>query len=212
MSEPLCTEKKTRRQEQTEERREQLLQVALEVFSEKGFRAATIKDIARAAGVADGLLAHHFGNKAGLVRAVVERFCMNEEMSEALQGLQGRSVRETLYGMGRAYLDVMSRHRPYMTLVISEAIRDPEVAAVSGQLMAEGLAGARAYLEAQAAAGQLRPHDSEVVIRTLQSATLWFFLMNERLAPAMPPLDADRFLRVMTDAILDGIAAPDSRP
>lgn len=39
---------------------------ALALFAERGIEAATIRDIARAAGVSSGLVRHHFGSKEGL--------------------------------------------------------------------------------------------------------------------------------------------------
>nr|MCR5661372.1 TetR family transcriptional regulator [bacterium] len=51
---------KTSREEHAEARREQIIQAALKVFSEKGFLAATNKDIAAAAGIAPGLIYHYF--------------------------------------------------------------------------------------------------------------------------------------------------------
>lgn len=50
-----------------------LLDAAEAVFCEHGFSAATTSRIAAGAGVTKSLLHHHFGSKAGLWRAVVER-------------------------------------------------------------------------------------------------------------------------------------------
>src|SRR5579871_543324 len=52
----------TRRTQQAEERREQLIDTALRVFAEKGWDATSIPDLARAAGVAQGLMYHYFSN------------------------------------------------------------------------------------------------------------------------------------------------------
>jgi len=50
-----------------------LLDAAEAVFCEQGFSAATTSRIAAEAGVTKSLLHHHFGSKAGLWQAVVER-------------------------------------------------------------------------------------------------------------------------------------------
>jgi len=43
---------------------------ALELYAERGEHAASIRDVGRHAGVAPGLVRHHFGSKDGLTRAV----------------------------------------------------------------------------------------------------------------------------------------------
>lgn len=53
--------------------RKRLLDAAEAEFSRVGFGGATTKAIARAAGVAQGLLHYHFGTKEGLFEAVIAR-------------------------------------------------------------------------------------------------------------------------------------------
>lgn len=43
---------------------------ALELYAERGVEGASVREIAQRAGVAPGLVRHHFGSKAGLTRAV----------------------------------------------------------------------------------------------------------------------------------------------
>jgi TetR/AcrR family transcriptional regulator, regulator of cefoperazone and chloramphenicol sensitivity len=46
--------------------RARIRDAAMTLFAEKGIEAATIREIAQAAGVSSGLLRHHFGSKEGL--------------------------------------------------------------------------------------------------------------------------------------------------
>lgn len=54
------------------DRRTQLLDVALNVFSQKGFNGATTKEIAAAAGVTEAVIFRHFPTKQALYRAVLD--------------------------------------------------------------------------------------------------------------------------------------------
>ena len=55
------------------ERREQLIEIARKVFSEKGFDGASIEEIAARAEVSKPVVYEHFGGKEGLYAVVVDR-------------------------------------------------------------------------------------------------------------------------------------------
>jgi AcrR family transcriptional regulator len=52
--------------------RARIREAAMERFAADGVAATSLRAVARAAGVSPGLIVHHFGSKAGLVRAVDE--------------------------------------------------------------------------------------------------------------------------------------------
>jgi AcrR family transcriptional regulator len=57
-----------------ERARENLLQAAIEAFSERGVAGASIAEITKRAGVAQGLVNYHFGGKDQLIAAVIDRW------------------------------------------------------------------------------------------------------------------------------------------
>ncbi|MBG0821716.1 TetR/AcrR family transcriptional regulator [Planomonospora sp. ID91781] len=62
----------TRRIERTQESRRLLVTAAAELFAEKGYRQTSFIDIAERAGISRGSIPWHFGNKLGLLEAVVD--------------------------------------------------------------------------------------------------------------------------------------------
>src|SRR6476659_8280963 len=54
-------------------RRNQILDAATTVFAEKGFHRSTIRDVAKAAGVADGTIYIYFENKTALLLGILNR-------------------------------------------------------------------------------------------------------------------------------------------
>ncbi|NUW33310.1 TetR/AcrR family transcriptional regulator [Nonomuraea sp. SMC257] len=62
----------TRRIQRTEESRRLLVTAAAELFAEKGYRQTSFIDIADRAGISRGSIPWHFGNKLGLLEAVLD--------------------------------------------------------------------------------------------------------------------------------------------
>ena len=81
-------------------RRNQILDAATSVFAEKGFHRATIKEIARVAGIADGTIYTYFASKDEVLLAVLDR--LNETTERKQQFVQGDE--QDLKAFFRAYL------------------------------------------------------------------------------------------------------------
>ncbi|WP_162932914.1 TetR family transcriptional regulator C-terminal domain-containing protein [Roseovarius sp. EL26] len=55
----------------TEHRKVQIIEAAMDVLNDQGFCTLKIRDVARRAGVSAGLICHHFDTKHGLLLAVI---------------------------------------------------------------------------------------------------------------------------------------------
>jgi TetR/AcrR family transcriptional regulator len=83
-------------------RRAQLLEAALNVFSEKGFDGATTKEIAAAAGVTEAIIFRHFPTKQSLYRAVLESEFGCSDFQKWLAEAQASMDRNDDHGVFRA--------------------------------------------------------------------------------------------------------------
>lgn len=79
------------------------------LFAERGYAAVSADEIVSAAGLTRGALHHHFGDKAGLFRAVLEQLEteLTGEMAAALDGIDDTAGR-MVAGL-RAFLDLCQR-------------------------------------------------------------------------------------------------------
>ena len=55
------------------EKQEKIIQSALQLFAKEGYHATSTNKVARAAGVSEGLIFRHFGNKEGLLHAILKK-------------------------------------------------------------------------------------------------------------------------------------------
>src|SRR3982751_4135833 len=86
-----------------DERREQILDVAMRVFSERGFRGTTTKEIATAAGVSEAMVFRHFATKQELYSAILDhkacasgRFDPAQTAADPMERKDDRAVFESL--------------------------------------------------------------------------------------------------------------------
>ena len=76
--------------------RDALIAAAIELFSERGPKAVSVREIAKRAQVNHGLVHRHFGSKEGLVRAVQDRLA--SDIAATVGGAQGDESLQELLG------------------------------------------------------------------------------------------------------------------
>lgn len=103
--------------------RENVLTAALEVFSQYGYSAARLEDIAQVAEVTRGAIYHHFGSKEELYKALVtERSAgINELAGEILNqgGTSPEIIRRLLISL-MEYLEENEEYRALLELATSK--------------------------------------------------------------------------------------------
>lgn len=104
-----------RRAQSSRESRRMLVAAATELFAENGFRRTTFADIADRSGVSRGSIPWHFGNKDGLLQAVIE------EMTASMPDI-GRSVRNLDEGMDRVRDFVRRPTTRLLITLVAEAV------------------------------------------------------------------------------------------
>jgi AcrR family transcriptional regulator len=172
-------------------KRRQIVEGARTVFLAHGFDAASMGEIAKAAGVSKGTLYVYFKDKDELFKAIVEKECVFQAEGIFDFDVANPDVAGTLTRVGIAFVQTLcapSRQSP-MRAVIAIADRMPNIGRTFYETgPAVGLAKMRGYLEAQVAAGRLVIPDCEIAAAQLiesYHATLFKpVLFNFAPAPA----------------------------
>lgn len=93
-----------KRAEKVEDTRRKLIQAARRAFAEKGYAAVSMDDITASVGLTRGALYHTFGDKKGLLQAVVEQ--IDTEMASHAHAVasEAASLWDGLIAEGVAYV------------------------------------------------------------------------------------------------------------
>ncbi len=173
------------------DRRNQILDAALEEFAAHGFRGATIKRIAQRAKLrSQALIYWYFPAKEALFQAVLGQHLPIVQMVLDPAPLLDRPPEEVLPLLARTYLATADRPgaQRLVRLLAPELIRRPEIAdAVGGPLIATILDFIKTYLAHQVELGRLRPHD----VRASARAFIGMILPQLGGKLFLPALQAD---------------------
>ncbi|MEU1983794.1 TetR/AcrR family transcriptional regulator [Nocardia sp. NPDC019395] len=104
-------------------RRNELLDLAADLFAERGVRATTVRDIADAAGILSGSLYHHFSSKEGMVDEILRGFL--DDLFGRYREIvtAGLSARATLEALVLASYESFDRSHAAVAIYQSEAKR-----------------------------------------------------------------------------------------
>ena len=145
------------------DRRAQILEAAFEEFSAKGFKGATIKSIARAAGLqSPALIYWYFPDKEALFREVLGTRVPVLRAVRDPAGLLDLPPEEVLPMIARRYLSTFDNPaaQRMVRLLVGEAMRRPEIAEILGNAVIKRVIGfLKSYMARQIELGRLRPHD-----------------------------------------------------
>ncbi|WP_121064162.1 TetR/AcrR family transcriptional regulator [Chachezhania antarctica] len=159
-----------RRAEKMEETRAKLIAAARKAFAEKGFAAASMDDLTAAVGLTRGALYHNFGDKTGLLAAVVHQIDADMAARAREIGQRKDGLWEALMAEGAAYIE-MALNPEVQRIVLRDG---PAFLGDPSQWPSQNacLAATMEVLEALIADGTVEPLDIEATARLLNGAAL----------------------------------------
>jgi len=150
------------------DKRRQILDGARTVFLASGFDGASMSEIAKVAGVSKGTLYVYFDSKEALFEALT--LVEKRGLAEVLFRLDADDpdVRDALTRLGHSYLSELIRpeHVTVIRMVIGACEKFPRLGKAFFEAgPVQGATRLGAYLDAQVAAGRLRPCDTNLAAR-----------------------------------------------
>ncbi|MFC0266406.1 TetR/AcrR family transcriptional regulator [Kushneria aurantia] len=159
-----------RRAEMLEETRARLIDAARAAFAEKGYAGASMDELTARAGLTRGALYHHFGDKRGLLAAVVDR--LDSEMAARAHEIGQRHTNawEGLLAEGGAYIE-LARDPEIQRIVLLDG---PAVLGDPSQWPSQNrcLLATMTTLETLSREGVVKPVDVEAAARLVNGAAL----------------------------------------
>jgi len=203
-----------------EERRLQILRVAVSLFSNSGFRGTTTKEIAQAAGVSEAMVFRHFAKKQELYSAILDHKAYSggpmdpEKMvADALERKDDRAVFE---GIALGALRHHEGDREFQRLLLHSALEGHELAQMFFEQFVrrvyEFLGG---YIRGRQRDGAMRSLDPGVIVRAFVGMVMHHSLSNNLWDPHRRLLNVsnEEAARQFAEILMKGISTKQaSRP
>ena len=194
-----------------EERRVQILRVAMRLFSQRGFRGTTTKEIAVASGVSEAMVFRHFATKEELYSAIIEQKVGIEKHDSKLEEFQRLAAtnddEKFFQAIGRAFLEKHETDTTFLRLLLFSALEGHQLSDMFAATMAARHPLTN-YIQRRLDEGAFRGDvDAQLSARAFlgmfASFTLWQEIFGFK---KKQPHDREEVVRTFVSIFLQGIA------
>lgn len=201
-----------------EERRHQILAVAVSLFSSKGFRGTTTKEIAQAAGVSEAMVFRHFATKKELYAAILDhKACSGpnfEPEQMAAEAIRQKDDREVFRCLAFGALEHHEKDPEFQRLLLHSALEKHELAQMFfDQFVRKVYEFLGAYIRERQKEGMFAQIDPAIIVRSFVGMVMHHSLNNNLWDPQRRLLNIsnEKAAEFFTEILFNGVASP-SRP
>jgi AcrR family transcriptional regulator len=201
---PLRTKPTRARKIEPSARKQAILEAALTVFSERGFEAARLDDVAVRAGVAKGTLYLYFDDKEGLfeevVRGAVTPILERLSVLAADPDISADKSLETIFSMFQKEV-LGTKRKLLIRLIIAEGPRFPRITKFYYRNVIARIMPLLAKVAERAVEQGKFSSDAYALYPQLIAAPLLFAVIWDSLFASIKPLDVANFFRAHRQAL-----------
>jgi TetR/AcrR family transcriptional regulator, repressor for uid operon len=191
------------RAEKREAQVNRILEAARTCFVQSGFRGASMHDICREAGMSPGALYRYFPSKEALIEAIAERDRVNDLRNLAQIGAGPTLIDGFVNSVMNHFKDHHARGMgPLFTEIRAESMRNETVAACCQKTEGEFIKIFNAFLTQAKAGGQIDPVADISAIVPMMMALGEGMMLSDVIGQGVDPVDVEKILRAMAEAIL----------
>lgn len=206
-----------RKRMKSDQRRRQLIDVAVELFSKKGFGGTTTREIANAAHVNEAIIFRHFETKDGLYTAILDQRARETLSEEALEALRGLATLEDDVGFFRFLVQrILHAYRDYpqyqRLLLFASLEKHPFAAGYHERFVVPAYNFVHDYIEQRQRQGVFRQCDAGLAFFGLASMAVQYGTNRWLFERPDPKATEEEVVEGITDLFLRGMRADTGEP
>ena len=192
------------------ERRAAILDAALHLFAEKGFRGTTTRELAARVGVSEPILYEHFRAKSDLYTAIIdEKSRQARETTGDLGELERRlDTRAFFEHLGLGIIRSLETDPRFIRLLLFSALEGHELKDLFYERHSSAfLASVSGYIERRIAEGRMRAVDPVIAARAFFGMIAHFCTSSMIFKCARCDTPREQIVTTMVDIFLNGVCA-----
>lgn len=206
----------SRRRLSSEDRRRQLIDQAVKLFSRHGFSGTRTKDIAAACGVSEGILFRHFATKEDLYRAILESHADEAGSREWMREMKRLAVARDDRGLIKALVGHLLRsfreNAEFHRLMLYAWLEGHAMAGMAHQQLGQPkFEFLKKYVMQRQREGGFRPGDPAAIVVALYSSAAQFGMAKYVFGMEMCQPDDELAIEQFTDLLFAGVRAAKKR-
>lgn len=186
--------------------RDRILQAAQKLFAAQGYDGTTTRDLAQAAGVAEGTLFRHFANKKAILVEVATKGWV-EILTDLLTELSEMGSYKAVAQVMRRRMWNMQKNSDLLRVCFMEAQFHPDLRDRIQEEIIEKMSGvAEAYFQEAMDKGVYRQMDAKLVAKVfLGMFAIAGFSDNTIMSPESSPQELQKMAEGLADIFLNGV-------
>ena len=196
-----------------EDRKIQILRVAVSLFSKKGFGGTTTKEIAHAAGVSEAMVFRHYSTKQELYTAILDhKACSGDAMDPeelVAEALQEKNDWAVFHRLALGALEHHEADPEFQRLLLHSALEGHELAQMFFEKFVERVyALLGSYIAGRQRDGAMANIDPAIIVRAFIGMIVHHSLNNNLWDPKrrLLKISNEEAARQFTDILLNGIS------
>ena len=203
-----------RKRMKADQRRQEIIRAAMEVFARNGFGGSTTREIAENAGISEAMIYSHFRNKQDLYTAIIdEKLQESEPLYYPLDAMRNKDDPRVFITIVSNYLRRQSEDTTFLRLLLFSALEGHELASmfVAGPVR-KFFEFLSEYIRDRIDEGALKPINPEITSRCLLGMVHYFVLLREVLGDdTLNPIDPAEVIETIVKIFCQGILADDGK-
>jgi len=186
---------------------QRIIEAALQLISEKGYTAATTKTIAELAGVNEVTLFRHFGNKRGLLKAIIEQFSYYPLLQQEINQNVTWELEKDLLNFSLKHFQFLMSIKDFVMIGFKESIQFPEISEEIANLPLLIKKELIHYFQEMHQQGKIREVDFEAAALSLIALNFGHFMSRARLGTIVSDLPTEELLQTSVAIFSRGLVS-----
>jgi len=185
--------------------KDKIIEAAVELVNEKGYKGATTKELAARAGVNEVTLFRHYGNKKGILEAVIRKYGSMEPLENTFEAKVIWDVEKDLKMLVREYQLLLEQKKTIILLSLKEAGEFPELNELTKHIPQKYIKILKGYFEKMIEKEKIKKANPTTLATNFVLMNFGYFLLKTRINPVGEVYPIDDFIEKNIDFFIQSL-------